>query len=612
MKNISQYFSKGANNVIPYKWEEFSVEKPLRFDTNTLPFPPPNMSIFFQEMAVSCPINEYADPAYSRLKQLIANYEKVDSSMITITNSGDEAIDVLGKTFLNPGDYFLVTPPTYEIFTSQSMINKGLCLEIPLSGNKFELNADKIISESKLKKVKIIFLCNPNNPTASIVPNAVIEKILKDSKSIVVVDEAYREFYGKTSVPLLKKYSNLVILRSFSKFAALAGARIGYLLANRDLTQKFDAIRFPMGVSYLSYKLAEFVLEKDQKWIKEQVKIIKKEREYLGKELSKFGFKVYPSYSNFLLVEVGNKAGEICTRLKQKGIILRDRSNKKYLEGCVRITVRSREENNQLLKALREANMANNNFDGVIFDIDGVLIDVSKSYRQIIKETVEYMLKDKFNKKTSVLPEEIEEMKKIPGFNNDWDLSYALIKLLKTNTKKEDFKSKAKPVSEQIRKSKDYQKTKDIFQCFYLGQKLFLEIYKRKPSIVFKKGLIANEFLLLNLEILRLLSRKYKLGVATSRPRFEALFALKNLEITTKFIKEANIVAQEDVPKEKPAPDQLLEAKRRMRSKNPVYIGDSINDVIAAKKAGMTCIFIGNDLGDIQLSNINQIKEVLL
>ncbi|MBI5452103.1 histidinol-phosphate transaminase [Candidatus Gottesmanbacteria bacterium] len=352
--SVKKYLSKVAQNITPYQWEEEFSEKMLRFDTNTLPFPPPSLKLFLQEMESNCPINEYTDPSYKRLKKLIADYENVSEDMVTVTNSGDEAIDVLAKTFLDPGDYFITTPPTYEMFSIQCGINKGRNLQVTLIGKKFTVDEKRIIEESKKQRVKIIFLVNPNNPTASIISQRSIEKIIKNSDAVVVVDEVYREFYGKTAVPLLKKYENLVILRSFSKFAAMAGARIGYLVANPFLSIKFDAIRFPMGVSFLSYKLAEFVLEKDREWIKKQVQMIITERKRLTKGLISLGLSVYPSYANFLLVKIGEKASNIYKRLKEKGIIIRDRSNKKYLEGCVRITVRSPRENNLLLKTLKE------------------------------------------------------------------------------------------------------------------------------------------------------------------------------------------------------------------------------------------------------------------
>lgn len=353
-KSPTVYFSEVAKNVTPYRWEECDMEKPLRFDANTSPTPPPSIGLFLKAMEKDCPINEYADPSYSNLKKLLADYEKIDTSWITITNSGDEAIDVLGKTFLNNGDLYLITPPTYEVYNSQLTLNKGKCLEVPLITESWKVNTERIISNSKRKKVKIIFLCNPNNPTGSIISQSFIKKILENSDAIVVIDETYREFYGMSSNRLLNEYSNLVILRSFSKFAGLAGARIGYLIASKKLSEKFDSIRFPMGVSFLSYKLAEFVLEKDRNWIKRQVKNIKKERKKLGTELPKFGFKVYPSNANFLLVKIGDRAKEISAKLKEKGIIVRDRSSKKYLAGCIRITIRSKKENEQLLQALKE------------------------------------------------------------------------------------------------------------------------------------------------------------------------------------------------------------------------------------------------------------------
>lgn len=351
--NIKKILSQAALDVSPYLWEEGISEGVLRFDTNTMPYPPKCFQKFLKSMK-NCPINEYQDPNYTRLKELIAGYEGVEKDMISVTNSGDEAIDILAKTFLNPNEYFITTPPTYEMFEIQCRINKGRNLPIPLVGEGFEVDGEKIIKESKKPKVKIIFLVNPNNPTGSIIPQKSIEKILKNTSAIVVVDEVYREFYGKTVVPLLEKYENLVILRSFSKFAAIAGARVGYLLAKSELVNKFESIRFPMGVCFMSYKLAETVLSEDKKWMDDQIGKIKKERIRLTVELGNLGFRVYPSYANFLLVKIGESASDVCRKLKEKGIVVRDRSKQDYLAGCVRITVRTSQENNLLIRSIKE------------------------------------------------------------------------------------------------------------------------------------------------------------------------------------------------------------------------------------------------------------------
>lgn len=345
--------STSAKSISPYQWENIAMENPLRFDSNTLPFPPPSVKSYLNDMNNACPINEYTDPSYRKLTRLLSDYENVPVTSITITNSGDEAIDILAKAFLNPGDYFITTPPTYEMFAIQCAINKGKSLEIPL-GKAFEVNETEIIRLSNNPRSKLLFLVNPNNPTGSVISQKTIETMVNKSNCIVVVDEAYREFYGPTSTPLLSKYPNLVILRSFSKFAGLAGARIGYLIASKTLTRSFNAIRFPMGVSYLSYRLAETVLENDRNWMKQQYEMIKRERERLSMELETLGFLVYPSQANFLLVNMGTTAQTICQQLKTKNISVRNRSALPYLNGCVRITVRSSQENDRLIGALKE------------------------------------------------------------------------------------------------------------------------------------------------------------------------------------------------------------------------------------------------------------------
>ena len=133
----------------------------------------------------------------------------------------------------------------------------------------------------------------------------------------------------------------------------MAGARVGYLLASEKLSQVFDAIRFPLGVSYFSCKLAEKLLDQDQEWIKNQTKMIRKERDRLFRSLDKLGLFVYPSQANFLLVNLGKNATEVCQKLKENNILIRDRSNKKYLDGCARITVRNPNQNNILIKNLK-------------------------------------------------------------------------------------------------------------------------------------------------------------------------------------------------------------------------------------------------------------------
>lgn len=343
--NISQV----GKAAIPYKWEAYAAKNPLRFDTNTLPSPPPSTRRRLRSLNA---INEYLDPTYTRLTDQISRYEKVPREMVTITNSGDEAIDILAKSLLNPGDRFVITPPTYEMFSLQCRLNRGIPCEIPLAAKTFAVDARAIIRTTSNPQTKLVFLVSPNNPTGSVIPRRIITDIIRNSACIVVVDEAYAAFAGYSNAPLIRRFPNLVVLKTFSKFAGLAGARIGYLVASPELSRIFAAVKLPMGVSALSAELASRVLESDRTWIKNQIAMVIKERKKLTSSLSRFGFSVYPSEANFLLVDMGARAKTIVAKLADNGIIVRDRSAKPYLSGCVRITVRSPKDNKQLITAL--------------------------------------------------------------------------------------------------------------------------------------------------------------------------------------------------------------------------------------------------------------------
>ena len=250
-------------------------------------------------------------------------------------------------------------------------------------------------------------------------------------------------------------------------------------------------------------------------------------------------------------------------------------------------------------------------YDSIIFDMDGVLVSNS-SYTTAIQKTVELSLWNNFTLKKNIPMQYIETIKGITGFNNDWDTSYALIRLLGNGVPAEKFRREVQQITPDVRKTSRYQKAKDLFQAMYLGDTLFRQIYRYAPPLKVTKGLISFETLLIDLAILAKLASQYRLGIATSRPRFEALYAVNNLKLSPDYITETFIVAKEDAAREKPEPDPLIEAKRRMNVNKPIYVGDTINDVVAAQKAKMPCIFVGSQkLGDIQITQTNQLKEVL-
>lgn len=237
------------------------------------------------------------------------------------------------------------------------------------------------------------------------------------------------------------------------------------------------------------------------------------------------------------------------------------------------------------------------NIDAIIFDIDGVLVG-NEAFTEATCRTVASILLESKNMKVTVTPETISAIKSIPGFNNDWDTSYALVDLLGRNFSPSAFAENISPLTDAVRNSRLYKRIKTRFQSIYVGKTY--------------DGCITNESLLIDKTLLADLKESYRLGIATGRPKNEAIFSLTRLGITPTYIPMDYIVALEDTVNGKPAPDPLLEASRRMNASYPVYIGDTINDVIAAKAADMPSIYVGNEkVGDNQIPTINNLKEVI-
>ncbi|MFH1588552.1 MAG: HAD-IA family hydrolase [Candidatus Diapherotrites archaeon] len=219
--------------------------------------------------------------------------------------------------------------------------------------------------------------------------------------------------------------------------------------------------------------------------------------------------------------------------------------------------------------------------EGIIFDVDGVLLDVTQSYRLAIRLAAEKLTGKKISNK------EISKIKRIPGFNNDWDATYALIELIKNNRN-------TIPLTEKEKKSREYKKVVEEFQRIYE-----------------EKELIKKDKLLIGKELLKELQKKFVLGIVTGRPKKEALQAFE-LNKLQEFFSKKNMIALEDCEKEKPNPEPLLNALKKLKVNNAIYIGDTENDVIAAKKAGIKCIYVGKEkIGNYQIRNVNEIKEIL-
>lgn len=298
--------------------------------------------------------NRYPDPYQRELKGRIAALKGVPAEHIFLGNGSDEAIDLLFKAFCRPGiDKAIATPPTYGMYQVSADVNEVEIEEVSLTED-FQLNVPALLNHG-FDKVKMLFLCSPNNPTGNLLKRADIEQVLRNFNGIVIVDEAYIDFSPEKSWSLeLAKYPNLVVLQTFSKAWGLAAVRLGIAYASTEIIAVLNKIKLPYNISGPAQEAAFNALsapgEKDR-----MVAAVLEERARLEAELVKFDsvLHIYPSDANFLLVKT-TAPNELYDFLVDNEIVVRNRSRLALCEGCLRITVGTAEENTALLKAFSQ------------------------------------------------------------------------------------------------------------------------------------------------------------------------------------------------------------------------------------------------------------------
>ena len=296
-------------------------------------------------------LNRYPDPHQKALKMKLSEVKNVPFNQIFIGNGSDEVIDLIYRIFCEPGkDSAIVCPPTYGMYEVSANINHIQLHEIPLTSD-FQLDIEKILQTAETdSSVKLIFVCSPNNPTGNRLDN--LEKLLENFNGIVVVDEAYVDFCPEQSLKSkINRYPHLVVMQTFSKAWALAGVRVGMAFACEKIISLLDKTKPPYNVSIINQQVALEALSRVDEFEKRRDTILQ-QRAYLAEELSKLEIvrKIYPSDANFLLVEVSD-ANRIYNELVQKKVIVRNRN--RQVTNCVRITIGTPSENNELLNKLR-------------------------------------------------------------------------------------------------------------------------------------------------------------------------------------------------------------------------------------------------------------------
>lgn len=355
-------FRAFLNSFKTYAWEPSDLEvassvgldvsRIRRFDLNTSPYKPSHWLRRVAAELEGLAVNRYPDTSYLALRRGLSTYLGLDEDCFVIANGGDEAFDIISKVYLEEGCEAIISTPTYSMYRVVSEIMGANVVYVPRKEG-FVDDVDGLIKAVN-ERSRLIFLCNPNNPTGNVVKRADLLRLLNECDVGVVVDEAYQEYGGESFVKLTESYSNLMVVRTFSKAFGLAGARLGYIVACKETVNLLNKVRPPNSVDVITLRLAELALS-DVEWVKLRVRDTVLERDRMISEISKLkGVKVYPSAANFFLLEfLERDRDEVYWELLKRGLVLR-RLDDPSLSRCLRISVGLPEDNNALLDALRE------------------------------------------------------------------------------------------------------------------------------------------------------------------------------------------------------------------------------------------------------------------
>ena len=326
-----------------------SPEEIIKLDANENPYGPSQR--VHQALANETYYHIYPDPDSTALRQALSQYTEIDASHIVAGHGADELIDLVIRLFISPGDAAINCPPTFGMYRFDIELNGGKIIDIDRKAD-FSLDTESIIElANNDRNVKIIFLTSPNNPDGGMLDDACLRQLLQ-LPLIVVLDEAYIEFAGKSRGDWVLEHENLIVLRTFSKWAGLAGLRVGYGIFPHWVLSHLLKIKQPYNVNVAGATAALASLS-DVSQLRENVEKIVQERGRLYQALQEFDYlEPYPSEANFILARViGRDAGELKAALAERGILIRY-FNTEHLRDHVRISVGTPSQTSALLKVL--------------------------------------------------------------------------------------------------------------------------------------------------------------------------------------------------------------------------------------------------------------------
>ena len=318
----------------------------VKLNTNEAPLPPSRRVLEAIRVAADESLRLYPSPTARPAREAIARHFHLDPSHVALGNGGDELIEMCFRAFAGPGETVAYPTPTYPLLEPLARLHETRISTHPTE-QAWELPPSLGADEARLK-----FVVNPNSPTGALFDRDAVEAVVAASPGVVVIDEAYVDFAPQSALPLLERYPNALLLRTFSKSYALAGMRIGFALGSEDLIDALDSVKDSYNLDRLAIVAAVAAIE-DEEYHRRIVDEVVSNREQLSRSLEELRFEVVPSSTNFVFARPPRPAHEVVAALRERKILVRH-YDRQPIAGWLRITVGTLDQQAKLLSALKE------------------------------------------------------------------------------------------------------------------------------------------------------------------------------------------------------------------------------------------------------------------
>lgn len=331
------------------------VEKNYRIKVNanesTLNLPPIVEERVINRLGLLA-FNRYPNEEYYSLIEQIAKNFSVDASQVLLGSGSSEIIEKVFHAFGGSGHKIIYPQPSFSMYKIYAKAAEADGVPFDLD-ERFNLNVDEFIKKIREVNASLAVVCNPNNPTGNALTPAQIEKIAASIDCAFLLDEAYVEFYGRSAVNLVKRYSNLIVARTFSKAYGMAGARVGYMIAQSEVTRMINKCFMPYHMNTLTLAAADIVYQMRDEFVP-RIQMIIAERQRMSEQLKTLsGVEVFPSETNFILIRLA-RAEELKDYLESLNIGIRYFSPNAFgLKNCLRISIGTRSENDEVFSAIK-------------------------------------------------------------------------------------------------------------------------------------------------------------------------------------------------------------------------------------------------------------------